>query len=123
HQNSDGTFTDVATDLGVALNGHYVGAAFADVDRDGYLDLMVAGTLRHTNDDLLPADEFCPAVHSAKSVAELLDAESVVPNDPSALFINGGSANGWKFTDQAAIRGVPLGGATARTRKGYGYVT
>ncbi len=46
HNNGDGTFTDVAVHAGVAGgNIWHTGAAFGDYDRDGYLDLYVAGYL------------------------------------------------------------------------------
>jgi hypothetical protein len=46
HNNQDGTFTDVAARAGVAGgNIWHTGAAFGDYDRDGYLDLYVAGYL------------------------------------------------------------------------------
>ena len=41
HHNSDGTFTDVATQLGVDVENHAVSADWGDYDNDGYLDLMV----------------------------------------------------------------------------------
>jgi hypothetical protein len=46
HNNGDGTFTDVAARAGVTGgNIWHTGAAFGDYDRDGYLDLYVAGYL------------------------------------------------------------------------------
>ena len=43
HNNGDGTFTDVSTKAGIANpNGKGLGVAFADYDRDGYLDIYVA---------------------------------------------------------------------------------
>lgn len=42
HNNGDGTFTEVATQAGVADPRWSTGAAWADYDGDGYLDLYVA---------------------------------------------------------------------------------
>jgi hypothetical protein len=41
HNNGDGTFTDVAKQLGVDAENHAVSADWGDYDNDGYLDLMV----------------------------------------------------------------------------------
>jgi hypothetical protein len=51
HNNHDGTFTDVAEKAGVAVSGESpiwtTAAAFGDYDRDGYLDLFVAGYVKY----------------------------------------------------------------------------
>jgi len=45
HNNGDGTFTDITTTAGVDGYGrHPVGCSFADVDNDGFLDVVVAET-------------------------------------------------------------------------------
>jgi len=41
HNNGDGTFTDVAKQLGVGVENHAVSADWGDYDNDGFLDLMV----------------------------------------------------------------------------------
>jgi hypothetical protein len=41
HNNGDGTFTDVAKQLGVDVENHAVSADWGDYDNDGYLDLSV----------------------------------------------------------------------------------
>jgi FG-GAP-like repeat/ASPIC and UnbV len=41
HNNGDGTFTEVARQLGVDIENHAVSAEWGDYDNDGYLDLMV----------------------------------------------------------------------------------
>lgn len=41
HNNGDGTFTNVAKEMGVAIDNHAVGAVWGDYDNDGYLDLFV----------------------------------------------------------------------------------
>jgi hypothetical protein len=51
HNNGDGTFTDVAEKAGVAVSGATpiwtTAAAFGDYDRDGRLDLFVAGYVKY----------------------------------------------------------------------------
>jgi len=51
HNNGDGTFTDVAEKAGVVVSGATpvwtTAAAFGDYDRDGHLDLFVAGYVRY----------------------------------------------------------------------------
>ncbi len=51
HNNGDGTFTDVAEKAGVAVSGASpiwtTAAAFGDYDRDGRLDLFVAGYVKY----------------------------------------------------------------------------
>ena len=43
HNNGDGTFTDVSSAMGIALDsGKGLGVAIGDVDRDGWLDVYVA---------------------------------------------------------------------------------
>ena len=41
HNNGDGTFTNVAKEMGVGIDNHAVGAVWGDYDNDGYLDLYV----------------------------------------------------------------------------------
>jgi hypothetical protein len=41
HNNGDGTFADVAKQLGVEVENHAVSADWGDYDNDGFLDLMV----------------------------------------------------------------------------------
>ncbi len=48
HNDGDGTFTDVSARAGTGgLNGFWAGAAWADYDRDGYLDLYVTGYVQY----------------------------------------------------------------------------
>jgi hypothetical protein len=42
HNNGDGTFTDVAADAAVSLTGYVRGAAWGDLDNDGYPELAIA---------------------------------------------------------------------------------
>lgn len=55
HNNRDGTFTDVTERAGVRGEGYTVGAAAADYDNDGHVDLYVTGYNRnflyHNNGD------------------------------------------------------------------------
>src|SRR5262249_25718510 len=86
-QNPDGTFTDVPVEAGVALDGHYSGASFADINGDGYLDLVVAGNKRHTLDTLVTDVPGCPPFYAARPAREVYGP---IGSDPTALFINGG---------------------------------
>ncbi len=45
---ADGSFRDVSTTWGVAIDGRYDTCAFADLDHDGLLDLYVNGTVSAT---------------------------------------------------------------------------
>lgn len=41
HNNGDGSFTNVAKDMGVGIENHAVGAVWGDYDNDGFIDLFV----------------------------------------------------------------------------------
>jgi len=51
HNNGDGTFTDVTDEAGVGDSRWASSAAFADLDRDGYLDLYVVNYVVYSEDD------------------------------------------------------------------------
>ncbi len=46
HNNGDGTFTDVAAETGLSLTGYVKGAAWGDIDNDGFPDLAIAQSVR-----------------------------------------------------------------------------
>ena len=54
HNNSDGTFTDVAERLNIARKGWSTGATWGDYDNDGRLDLFVPGYVEIDFDKLPP---------------------------------------------------------------------
>ncbi|MGZ3440085.1 MAG: CRTAC1 family protein [Polyangia bacterium] len=61
HNNGNGTFTDVAADAGVDLEGYFKGAIAIDYDNDGKMDLyisnlMQANTLLHNDGHLRFSD-------------------------------------------------------------------
>lgn len=103
-QNADGTFTDVGEQAGVAVSGHYSGAAFVDVNKDGYLDLIVAGNKRHTTKKVMTSVPDCPTHFQALPAN---DVYGTIGSDPSALFINGGPSKQFAFVNEAVARGIP----------------
>ncbi len=106
-QNADGSFTDVAAQAGIALNGHYSGTSFADVNHDGYLDLIVAGNKRHTTQELISNVQDCEPFYAA---IPAVDVYGAIGSDASALFLNGGPSKQYAFTNVGAAFGVPQGG-------------
>ncbi len=117
-QEEDGTFTDVAAARGVVLDGHYSGAAFADFDGDGDLDLVAAGNMVFTVDGP-PVEDGCVVAWPGRNPMDLFTGAG---SDPTALFINGGAAAGWSFTEEGAARGIPRGGPDDVEARGFGDV-
>ena len=122
HQNMDGSFTDVAAALGVNATGNYSGTTFVDVDGDGYLDLVVAGNLHYTTDQIIPGGPMCPVsgIHRALGPSDLYGQPG--PSEPSLLYMNSGPGGGFHFTNEAAARGIPIGGLNF-DRRGFSDVT
>ena len=116
-QNADGSFTDVAPALGVAGVGHHSGASFVDVDLDGDLDLVVASNLQFTEEEVVPGDARCQAGWKGKSVFDLFNGAG---SDAPLLYVNGGAAAGWAFTEEGAARGLPPGSLDPEVARGFG---
>ncbi len=43
HNNGDGTFADITADSGIVGSQSFLSAAFADINKDGFLDLFITG--------------------------------------------------------------------------------
>jgi hypothetical protein len=52
-----------------------------------------------------------------RPVAELFEGAG---SDPTALFVNGGAASGYAFTEEGAERGIPRGGPLPEDARGFG---
>jgi hypothetical protein len=119
-QNDDGTFTDVAAEAGVALDGHWSGATLFDADTDGDLDLAIAGTLVFTFADRpLPEDERCAAGLEGMNMMDIMDYS--VSEGPR-LLINQGAGGGFAFTDETLERGLPAPSSDPEAVRGFGDV-
>jgi hypothetical protein len=109
HNNGDGTFTDVATTVGMATDfANGIGAAWADYDNDGYLDLFVSNLgqnafLYHNDGDGTftnvaatsgaAGDSYANAVAWADiDLDGRLDLIEAVYDEPSRVFHNAGPA-------------------------------
>jgi hypothetical protein len=100
--NGDGTFTDVTGEAGVAAL-HQIwsgGAAFGDFDRDGYLDLYVAGhidwDLRHPPEIAQPTCTYRTKVMRACGPRGLKGA-------PDVLYHNNGDGTFTDVTEKAGV--------------------
>ena len=111
-QNADGTFTDVAAAAGVDAVGHFGAAAFADLDRDGFLDIVVIGNRSYTEETLMPAVGGCPAYKKGKSIMTMMMSTGA---DASLMLRNLGPKAGFAFTNVAATSGM-LGAAAVDQR-------
>ncbi|MGH7522668.1 MAG: FG-GAP-like repeat-containing protein [Gemmatimonadales bacterium] len=100
HNDGDGTFTNVSTASGIGgKRGFWSGVAWADYDRDGFLDLYVTGYVKDT-----------PPLPGADVPSARLDEENPASINPSAfqpernlLFHNNRDRT---FTELAARAGV-----------------
>src|SRR5207244_8867603 len=59
HNRGNGTFEEVAAQAGIQKTTWSLGAAFADLDHDGNLDLYVANYLEYSFDRLPTRDASC----------------------------------------------------------------
>ena len=120
HNNGDGTFTEVATSMGVGVPTNSEACSWADYDLDGDLDLFVLGNLNNNglfrNDGATFAEVSSSAIGAAQgqgSVAIWADVDN--DGDPdlftsgatTALFRNNG---GGGFAEVAGVAGVAKSG-------------
>ncbi|MSP90324.1 MAG: CRTAC1 family protein [Myxococcales bacterium] len=107
-QNDDGTFTDVAVAAGAGFKGHFGSATFVDFDRDGFLDIVVVGNLKYTEETLVAASPDCPAHYVGKSIMSMMMASTA---DPTLMLRNQGPGKGFAYVDVSKTHGMV--GATA----------
>jgi hypothetical protein len=109
HNNGDGTFSDITVASGTENRGGWgVSAAFADLDRDGFLDLYVGNYLIYT----LAADLACLSVTGLR---DYCPPNSYRPQ-PDRLFHNRGNRTFADVTTRALVGGADgpaLGVSTA----------
>ncbi len=105
HNNGDGTFTERAEESGLAgIERFWAGASWGDYQRDGYLDLHVAGYVRYER----PADPEASVHYGVEEPASI--NPSAFPPERNLLYRNNGNGT---FTEVAAQAGVP--GRTGRS--------
>ncbi len=97
--NGDGTFTDVSAATGIgAETGFWTGASWGDYDRDGDLDLYVAGYVRYRYDAALAGK----ASQQFRAVVPFTLNPSSFPPERNLLLRN----DGGRFHDVARQAGV-----------------
>ncbi len=95
----DGGFTDVSGASGVdAFNGFWTGVSWADYDRDGDLDLYVAGYVRYRDDPAVTGR----TTQQYQAVVPFTLNPSSYPPQPNLLLRN----EGGRFRDVARAAGV-----------------
>jgi hypothetical protein len=108
--NGNGTFTDVSEHAGVAGGASWSGgAAFADYDNDGYLDLYVSG---YIDFDLHRLAEYDRMTCQFKGLKVAACGPGGYPGAPDFLYHNNGDGT---FTDVTRKAGV------ADTKRYYGF--
>jgi hypothetical protein len=104
HNNGDGTFTDVTKAAGLYNPDHNWGSgcSFFDYDRDGKLDLFVAGYVEITDEKTTPLPGSGPNCNF-KGVAVYCGPRGLRPFGRSYLYHNNGDGT---FTDVSEASGI-----------------
>ena len=99
HNNQDGTFTDVATQVGVNDKRWSVGASFLDFDKDGDLDLYVVNYVTSSIQEVLEAK----LSQDWKGVTKVMKGPRGLKGAADAFYRNNGDGT---FTDATAESGL-----------------
>ena len=91
--NQDGTFTEKASEFGIAESGHSVQSVFFDYDRDGDLDLYVAN--------------YPPTAFNAPNSYYYVKKQNVKPSESDKLFRNDGTVF-TEVTEEAGLKSFGL---------------
>ncbi len=98
HNDGDGTFTDVSARAGTGgVTGFWAGAAWADYDGDGYLDLYVTGYVRYD-----PRSRILTSRQYETETPASINPSSFAP-ERNLLYHNDGDGT---FTETARAAGV-----------------
>jgi len=101
HNEGDGAFTEISEKAGVIRRGVWcTGAAFADVDRDGLLDLYIAG---YVDLDINRLPQRGSGPHCLYKGQEVFCGPRGLPTAPDALFRNNGDGAFADITRQVGI--------------------